>query len=798
MRRARLHGAARAIAACAAFFAVLAPQRAAPQDAPAKIPGPAVDRLIFRAFDVDRASRDLEAGNMDLYLFSLKTDAAQQLKADPRFSLYEAPASTLSLLLNPAPAPKGQLNPFAVPEVRRAMQYLLDRQFIAHDIYRGRAVPMISQVSPGDFDYLTVYDIERGSGIQYDPEYARQLISKAMQGAGAELTGGVWTYGGQPVRVKIIGRVEDERRSIADLVRVELERAGFMVSVSYLPFAAAVLAAYSSDPRTFQWHIYTEGWGRSAPSRYDYANVNSMTAPWLGNMPGWQETGFWQYAQPELDLIGKRLFRGEFKSLEERNAIFRRMTELGLQESVRIWLVTATNAFPARADMQHVSRDVVAGVHAPWTLREAYVPGKKELTVGNLWVWTERTTWNPIGGLGDAYSADIWRYLVDPPIWNHPFTGMPMRVRADFGVQTAGPDGNLAVPADAVMWNARNDRWERVGSGVRAVSKVTFDYSKYFQSKWHHGIPITMADVMYSIAESYEIAYDAEKARIETAMAVTARPFLETYRGFRLLDDRRLEVYVNYWHFQSDFIAAYASPTGLTTPWEILAAMDDLVFNQRRAAYSDTAAARFNVPWLSLVMDRDARLVDRTLKTFVRDRFVPLGYFQVGNVRLASESGALARYDAALKWREKTGHMVIGNGPFSLSRYDPSAQFAELLAFRDPGYPFKPGDWYLGEPPSLAIGPVDGVRLTAGKSADVTVAVEGKGKLGLRFLLVDSARHAVVAAGEGVPREGKFSVSLTAAMTSKLAPGLYELALLAYSDATAQVASRSVDTDVQR
>ncbi len=694
----------------------------------AKGQGPAVDKLVFRAFDVDRAPRDLDAGSMDLYLFSLKTDAAQQLKSDNRFALYEAPASTVSLLLNPAPAPKGDLNPFSIIEIRQAMQYLADRQFIARDIYRGRAAPMISQVSPADFDYLTVYDIERATGIGYDPEYGRQMIKTAMTKAGAVLANGVWTFGGQPVRIKIVGRVEDERRNIADLIRVELEKAGFTVNVTYLPFAAAVDLTYSSDPALLGWSIYTEGWGRSSPSRYDYANVNSMNAPWMGNMPGWQESGFWQYQQDELDSLGKRLFRGEFKTLDERNTMYRRMTQLGLQESVRIWLVTATNSFAARKDLQHVSRDLVAGVHAPWTLREAYVPGKTDLTVGNLWVWTERTTWNPVGGLGDVYSSDIWRYLSDPPLWNHPFTGMPMPVRAGYTVQTAGPAGTLAVPADAVDWNAQTHAWEAVPAGTRATSKVVFDYTKYFQSKWHDGSPITMADVIYSIAQGFDMAYDPAKAKIEVALAVTARPYLETYKAFRIVDDNHLEVYVNYWHFQDSFIASYASPSGLAMPWEMLAAMDDLVFNQRRAAYSDTAAARFNVPWLSLVMDKDVGLVKRTLRSFVANQSVPTGYLQVGSRILATPADAVARYNAALKWSDTTGNLVIGDGPFILARYDPAAQYAELRAFRDPTYPFKPGDWWLGDPPTLSIGTVDAVPLGVGQALTVNVPVQGTGQ----------------------------------------------------------------------
>jgi peptide/nickel transport system substrate-binding protein len=132
-----------------------------------------------------------------------------------------------------------------------------------------------------------------------------------------------------------------------------------------------------------------------------------------------------------------------------------------------------------------------------------------------------------------------------------------------------------------------------------------------------------MADAIYSIAADFDRAYDPEKAKIETALAATARPVLETFKGYRLTDDDRLEVFVDYWHFDSDHIAAYASPASFDMPWEVKAAMDDLVFEQRRAAYSDTAASRYSVPWLSLVLERDAGLVDRTLRAFERDEVVP-------------------------------------------------------------------------------------------------------------------------------------------------------------------------------
>ena len=113
------------------------------------------------------------------------------------------------------------------------MQYLVNREFIAQDLYGGLAQPMITHVSPSDFDFLTVYDIDRGSGIRYDPEYARQQITDAMTAAGAELVDGTvaWTSAASPSGSSSSRVPEDERREIGDLVRAELEAAGFQVSM---------------------------------------------------------------------------------------------------------------------------------------------------------------------------------------------------------------------------------------------------------------------------------------------------------------------------------------------------------------------------------------------------------------------------------------------------------------------------------------------------------------------------------------------------------------------------------------
>ena len=730
-------------------------------------PGPASERIQFQSFHVDLAGQSLQNGDMDFYLFSLKTEAARQLQDSTDITMYQAPATSISLILNPAPAAEGELNPFSIREVRQALQYAVDRRFIAEEIYKGLAEPMLAHVGPFDYDYLTVYDELKGQDITYDPEFARDLVEQAMTGAGAALQGDKWHYNDRPVQVKFIIRVEDERREVGDLIRAELGKLGFTVVPTYLNFAPAILSVYGTDPQVFQWHLYTEGWGRGAAERFDYGTANSMIAPWLGNMPGWQEVGFWQYENEHLDELGKNLFQGNFRSVEERNQIYREMTEISLQESVRVWLATIVNSLPTDNNLQGVTQDISAGPKSIWTLREAHIPGKDTLTVGNLWVWTERTTWNPVGGFGDLYSVDIWNNVHDPPLWRDPFTGVPIPFRAEYEVATAGPEGKMDVPSDAKLWDAENDEFVSVGSGIQATSKVIFDYSKFFQSKWHHGQPITMADVLYTISQGFDRALDEDKSKIEFALAVTSKPFLETVRGIKVLDENRLEVYVDYWHFVEDYIAEYANMSGLSMPWEVIAALDKLVFEDRRAAYSDTAAQRFSVPWINLVMPNDVRLLRRALIDLRSDNRYPQSIFQSGGVSV-SEEEASQRYQATLDWIEQYDLAIISNGPFQLVRYDPPSQFAELLAFRDPSYPFKPGDWYRGAPPAIRFNTIEAPGIGIGSAASVDVTLEGPGLVELRYLLLDPASGEVVTLGDAQRTSGnQYSLEIPAEVTGQ-------------------------------
>jgi len=772
---------------------------ASPDPADPPVTGPATDTLRFSAHPADRAPLDLADGEIDLFLNAVQPDAMQSLATTPGVRLYTAPATNVALLLNPAPAPEGQLNPFSIPEIRRAMAELVDRELIARDIYRGFALPQLSFIGATDPDYLAAFDAIRGAGTVHDPEYARLRIAEAMQAAGATLENGRWAYAGRPIELSFIARTEDARRRVADLVRAELERAGFLVTMQYLTFAPATDLAYASDPAALGWHIYTELWTVASASRWSTIPANQYVAPWYTNMPGWGEPTYWQYVNAEADEIGQRLQRGDFASRAERDGMLREMARIEQEEAIRIWVATIDAGYPASDALTDVTLDVRTGLRSPFTLRTASIPGRDDLNVGVLAVWNESSTWNPVAGFTDVFSRVMWQLLYDPATTADPWSGAVVPYRADYRVETAGPDGTLALPADAVAWDAVADAWVPVPAGTTAQSVVTYDLSRYIGAPWHDGSTITLADALYPIIQATEIVRDPVKSALESSAAAELAPRLDTIRGYRFPDDRTVEVYVDFWHFDENEIAGYATPTSFAWPWHVLAAADDLVFRQRAAAYTRTSATASGIPWLSLVLSRDARLVADAAAELAAGPAIPAGLDAIAGRPQVTPAEAAARYAALRDFHAAYRHLVISSGPYRLVRFDTTAQYAELQAIRDPAYPMSPADIRRTGVPAVAVTPPGAPSVAMGQAATIDIPVDAPGTIEARWLLIDPATRLAIAAGESAPGApaGTVRVELGAELTANAFPGPYQLYVAALSDAVALASERRIDVDIE-
>ena len=810
-------------------------------EAQAVQPGPAVDKIIARRYAIADVPTVIAKGEIDAYLFSLRPAQAEQLRGVPGVRLISAAAGLIELTLNNAPVhierlpgkltaddviaqlkqrginvprralvnlyyeeenattytvaefgafPGKGVNPFAFREIRLAMNYIVDRASFASAVMRGFAVPMYMFLSPYDPDYALVADIVAKYEFEYNPTYAKQIVEGVMKNIGAAMEGGVWKYEGKPVNVILIIRPEDERRDLGYMFNAELKLLGFDTTPRELPFAQAIDTIYGTDPKDFKWHVYTAGWGKSGIDKYDSGTIAQFCAPWVGYMPGWGETSFWNYKNDVLDNLTQRIYAGDFKSKEERDALYRNATELCIQESIRIWVAARLDTWPVREEVKGVTLDVGAGLRGIWNMREMYVEGRNTLKVGHLYVWTATSEWNVFGGFTDVYSVDWERVTYDPSSWNHPFNGRPIPFRAQWAVFTAGPDGQLDVPPTAKVWDVNKNEWVSVGPGVKAKSKVVIDLSKFIDAKWHNGMRITMADIVGYIALWYEITYDPAYSALEPRVASNNKPWMDTIKGWEFNDQAKtMTVYVDYWHFDENYIGAWAVVTPIN-PLEVHVASFELVLDRRNET-NMVFYRRSGYETLSLVVPKHVSLVKDTLLKYKNNNDILSKVNKLTDGRM-SMSEWNSRIDADVNWINTYGLAWISQGPFMLTKLDTSAQILELTAFRDPTYPFKKGDWYFGYPVRTEI---VGVQLSSpvkdkvaiGYDATITAKLSGLPPLSLKYILRDPAGN-IIATGYGEKAaEDTFVVKLTADLTKNLKPDTpYTLILIGVSEQVAE------------
>ncbi len=165
-----------------------------------------------------------------------------------------------------------KFNPMALRGVRYAMNWLINRQYIVSQILQGGGAPMFGPEVSGQVDaYQRIMTVANALGFtpQGDEQYAIKLIDNAMNSAAQALAAkghtlkkvdGVWNYDGKPITINLIARVEDQRLDEGKYLAQILQKAGFKVNLLQWQRSQAGKTVYGQDPRTLQWHVYTEGW----------------------------------------------------------------------------------------------------------------------------------------------------------------------------------------------------------------------------------------------------------------------------------------------------------------------------------------------------------------------------------------------------------------------------------------------------------------------------------------------------------------------------------------------------------
>lgn len=760
--------------------------------------------IIIEEPSITTAVSRLQAGDIDIYA-STSSEAVPfaTILSDPNLDYYQTFGSYAELTYNPVGPlfDDGRYNPFSNLKIREATNWLLDRDYIAQELYGGLALPKFNMLNTAYVDYSRVVETARALEFKYayDLEKANEVISAEMMKDGATLVNGKWHHDGQPVEILILARSEDQRVAVGDYFADQMEAIGFTASVDYRTGTEASPIWMMGDPWLGEWHVYTGGWGAGAVYRDQGHIWNQMYTRRTMSQPLWQALE----PIPELDDISDILYYNKFSTMEERNALFSRALELGFEDSPRIYTVDQIAYVARRADVS-VASDLAQGMSStalwPSTIRRGDEIGGT-VTVGSQQVLVE--PWNPVGGSNWTFDQLPMRATFDRGFVSNPFTGnyMPNHIKQvevtileGYPVSKA-PESDwvtlefvdeIQVPGDAwLYWDPSVQRYLTVDEvypeGLTAPRKSVIHYEDdmFEKVKWHDGSPYTIGDMLLPHILSWDrgfeegLIYDpAEDASIKSAIA--------NARGWRILSEDPFvyEVYSESWYIDAeqnlgDMFAVYYNYGA--APWHTLV-LGIMAEMEGELAFTASKANSLDSEWLGYNAGPSLPILDKHLDKAIEQNYLPFAEFLSQYI---SEEEIASRFANAKAWYQDKGHFWIGNGPMYLERAYTTERMVHLKRFED--YPFPADKWSMFDEPRIAEAEMSGpTRVRAGNEIAFEVEVTFAGEPYLtehigevKYIVLD-ATGAVAASGyaeavEGA--EGVFEIVLSEEQTAGLPVG---------------------------
>ncbi len=764
------------------------------------------DEVVFiEEPDSAKAVRELEAGNIQVYSGGVvDPQLAQRIKTSSAMSYETSYGMSYELTFNPVgPTFKsGALNPFSVPAISEAMNWLVDRRYLAEEINGGMAIPRYFALNTAFPDYAKLAAAARALEIQYSPNpaKAKDVITAEMQKLGAVQTNGKWYYKDKLVELSFIIRTEDKRKEMGDYVSTLLGNLGFTVNRQYKAAVDATPIWIGSDPADGRWNIYTGAWAstvinciQESNTAYVYTSTGRPDPLWQAYKPG-----------PEFASVADALERRDYKTLEEREKLMSDALTLSMKDSVRVWLLDSLTISPHRADVT-VAADLAGGIGGSWlwpyTLRYTDKPGGS-ITVGSPGLLTE--PWNPVAGTNFIFDEMIIRGTLDPVDLPDPYTGLILRNHvksSEVYVQQGLPVSktqdwislnfvpSIQVPQDAwIEWDASAQRFRTVGEvhpeGLTARTKVVVHYDDdLFQTRWHDGTTLTMADILAGLALGLDRPQE-QSAVFDESEVPSYETFLKYFKGMKIVQENPLvaEVYSDVTYLDAEWIANSADGYFYTSvPWQTLA-IGMLAETNHELAFSSSKADQFKLEWMNYIAGPSLTILEKYRQQALKDKYIPYANF-LG--KYISPDEAVKRYTALGDWYQKHGHFWVGNGPYYLDSVHPVQKTVVLRRFEQ-YRKIDPRILSFSSPKIASVKISGPSQVRTGSAADFQMDVTFNGKPYVtsemdfvKFLLFGSNGALVASGGAEATRDGVWRVRLTAEQSKQLQTGACRLETIA-------------------
>jgi hypothetical protein len=358
------------------FFDFVTP---APSSVPS-VTGGWFDEMVLTAEPVGSAAiTKLQNDQLDIYAFGMAdSDLFATVEADSDLSYYAAAGTFNEFTFNPANNTtdpffdNGQMNPLAIREVREALQWAIDRDYIVGDIMGGLANARYTALSTISGDYIRFYDDVGGeyntvSDLEdeyaYDFSAADTAIQTAMLAvANVTRVGGDYKYNGADIPMIVLTRTEDERQQFGDYLVTQLQDLGFPATTAQYGTSTVLGPIWQGNPHLGLWNAYTGGWINTSIPRDEATNFGDFYTPlgWPGN-PLWEA----YTPLPAFFDAANDLYNKAFTTIAQRDTLMNTCLPLSMEDNVRMFLVDRLAFSPQQADVV-VAADAAAGVYGCW------------------------------------------------------------------------------------------------------------------------------------------------------------------------------------------------------------------------------------------------------------------------------------------------------------------------------------------------------------------------------------------------------------------------------------------------
>ncbi|MEN6524829.1 MAG: ABC transporter substrate-binding protein [Anaerolineaceae bacterium] len=779
-----------------------------------------LDEIVFSVVDSDSALTQIQAGAIDIYADALSSKDLPAIKeAGVKYSTSNG--LYYDILFNPAEFTSGKLNPFSNRKIREAMNWMIDRNYINQEVYAGGGLVKFFAIQTQGPDYVDLIDTARSleTFYAYNPEKGKEVITAEMEGMGAELVDGKWSFNGEPVSLIFVIRNDSDktRIPIGEYVASQLESIGFTVDRQMKTGSEASPIWIGSTPSDGLWNIYTAAWSSTIIDR-DESNIfqEMYLDSSLQGIPAFMAN----VSDPEFKEIGDKLAVSDYADLEERHSMMARAMELSLQDSLQLFLIDGKGFIPYAQNVI-ATADLAAGVQGgqiwPYTLR---FDGEE----GGTFRWATQDLfgdpWNAIAGSNWAYDAGAYRATASDDVMYDPYTGLvwPLRIeKAEVTVKEGLPVGKtldwitldfapeIQVPGDVwVDWDATAQTFvtseTKFPEGQTALRKTTVYYpADLFETvKWHDGSAFSMGDIVMSLIMTFDRAKE-DSAIYDPQAVPNYEVFMSQFKGVKIVSTDPLVI-----DFYSDITLTDAE---LLIPdlwpqfsfgeasWDALA-IGNLAEAAGEVAYSVDKAGPAEIEQTSYIGGPSLEILTKYLEQATTDSYIP--YAPTMSQYVTAEEAA-ARYANMKTWYEAHGHYWIGTGPYYLDKVFMTEKTLTLKSFAD--YPDLSDRWANYGVPKIAEVELDGPgQVTIGGEAtfDVYVTFQGEPYASadvktVKVMLYDATGATVLVTEAQLVEEGQYSVTLAAADTEKLEAGSNKLEVAVVPSVVSQPTFASVE-----